>query len=609
MSARMLSIAASLLLPIFVFGNDLLPGLDADSAGISMSRQRIAQAIEQHGMPSAGQLVVVYFTAKDRQPAADYVGRIRRIVNETAGFYESELARHGFPDRQLNVRRDQDGEVSIITVTGQRDDKDYGKSAGQAVRGEVVKVLRQQGVNADTSVLLMFCNMMDYDPINSTIAHHSPYYGGGSHLSGNAWQCDSEILDPKRFTDPTPIRDGEYGRITIGRHNSIFIGGTIHELGHALSLPHCRQRADQQQKFGTALMGSGNRTYAQQLRGEGPGTFLTLAHAFRLAAHPVFNPRVHVDVAKRAEVTWSNMRVDAVAERAIGVRGQVSSTIPVHAVVAYFDPAGGGDYDATTATAVPAADGTFALRSGQLRAGTAGELRLFACHVTGSTSRQSMRYAVDQDGTVDLTSIQLAVQLKPMIEALRRADLPSARSQLDQIAQDDRSIRQLGQRVLDRFEAHAAVDDRRQQLSPADVPAGETTIPLSKLKPTSAKVGWLRPTYDAVADRERLLSVAGDYFASGIYAHANAAHRYQLGGKWKRLTGRCGMQTGRLGKVDFRIVGDGKELWSARGVEDGPAKSFEIDVAAINTLELIVSDGGNGKNSDWGVWIEPTLER
>jgi hypothetical protein len=609
MSTRKLSIAAILLLPSFLFGSDAPPGLDADAAAIAVSEQRIARAIEQHGIPSPGQLVVVYFTANDRPPAADYVARIRRIITETAGFYESELARHGFPNRTLNVRRDDDGKVSITTVTGQREDKDYGKSSGQAVRREVVEVLRKQGVDADRSVLLMFCNMMDYDPINSTITHHSPYYGGGSHLSGNAWQCDSEILDPKRFTDPTPLRDGQYGRITIGRHNSIFIGGTIHELGHALSLPHCRQRADQQQKSGIALMGSGNRTYAQQLRGEGPGTFLTLAHAFRLAAHPVFHSRVHADVAKRADVNWSNLRVGAVAERSIGVRGQVSSPIPVHAVVAYFDPDGGGDYDATTATAVPADDGTFALRSGPLRAGKAGELRLFACHINGSTSRQSMRYAVEQNGTLDLTAIRLALELKPMIEALRRNDLPSAGTQLDRIAQHDRSLRQLGQRVLDRFATHAAVEHRRQPLSPADVPAGEKTIPLSRCQPADAEVGWLRPTYDAIADRERLLSVAGDYYASGIYAHAPAAHRYQLGGNWQRLTGQCGMQTGRLGKVDFRIVGDGKELWSARGVEDGPPRAFQIDLTAINTLELIVTDGGNGKSGDWGVWIEPTLHR
>ena len=41
------------------------------------------------------------------------------------------------------------------------------------------------------------------------------------------------------------MQDGEYGRISMGKHNSIFIGGVAHELGHALSLPHNKERPDE----------------------------------------------------------------------------------------------------------------------------------------------------------------------------------------------------------------------------------------------------------------------------------------------------------------------------------------------------------------------------
>lgn len=84
------------------------------------------------------------------------------------------------------------------------------------------------------------------------------------------------------------LRDGQYGRISLGKYNSIFVGGVCHELGHALGLPHNMERPDEQKAFGTALMGSGNRTYGDNLRDEGRGSFLTLGEGLRLAAHPLF---------------------------------------------------------------------------------------------------------------------------------------------------------------------------------------------------------------------------------------------------------------------------------------------------------------------------------
>ena len=73
--------------------------------------------------------------------------------------------------------------------------------------------------------------------------------------------------------------------------------------------------------------------------------------------------------------------------KAIHVSGVVKGDPPVYAVVAYFDPEGGSDYDATTATAVPAADGQFSLSSDALQAGKQGELRLFPLHANGSAAQ------------------------------------------------------------------------------------------------------------------------------------------------------------------------------------------------------------------------------
>ena len=574
------------------------------AADIKLVDQRITDG-RQNAIDSPAKVVVVYFTPKDLPPAKNHTARIRRIVQTTAEFYESELARHGFANRKMNLHRDADNKIAIIDIVGK--EHNYDKPDGRKIRDEIIPVLRRSKIDSRKSVLLMFCNLMDYDEKKSTISHHSPYYGGGSYLSGNAWQCDSEILDPLRFTDRTPIRDGEYGKITIGRHNSIFIGGVVHELGHALSLPHCRQRSDEAVR-GTALMGSGNQTFRQELRNEGRGTFLTQTHALRLAAHPVFTSKVAAGLRDRPEANWDALRVDVAPDNTIRVRGKLSANVPAHAIVAYFDPSGRGDYDSTTASAFPDADGRFEFRSGQLKAGTSGELRLFSCHINGATTRRAMDYRIDSAGRPDLSNIRLQLELSSMIDVLRRGDATEAARQLDKIAGNDGELKSIGQQVLDRF-IKRDENAKANSVEAASIADSTKTIPLSILKPRSAKVGWIRPTYDRVPENDALLSFGGDYFARGIYAHAPAKHVYSLNQKWKRLSGQCGLQAGHGGKVDFEIVGDGKLLWNKRGAGPGQGSKFDVDIANVKELELVVTDGGNGTGADWGVWIEPTLTR
>ncbi|MCM2371210.1 NPCBM/NEW2 domain-containing protein [Aporhodopirellula aestuarii] len=575
----------------------------ADVDELTVAAERIAESIAEGAVASTGRVTVVYFTPSDRDPALRHVERIRRIVSEAAGFYERELRRHGFDGRRMNVLRNDRGEIDIIDVVGAGQGGDYGKPDGDKIRNEIVPVLETRGIDPARSVILLFCNLMDYDAAKGTISHHSPYYGGGSYLSGTAWQCDSEILDPLRFRDLTPLHDGEYGAITIGRHNSIFIGGVIHELGHALALPHCRQREDEAVR-GTALMGAGNRTYAQELRGEGRGTFLTQAHALQLAAHPVFNRQMTKDLTKRAPADWSDLKIDATDDNQIRIRGTVQSEIPIHGVVAYFDPDGRGDYDATTATAVPDEQGRFAMRSGPLRP-LNGELRLTACHVNGSKSGRSLFYRIRNDGSPDLSAIRLELELAPMINSLRRSNYDAAEASLVEIAAGDESLLRIGRQVLDRFRE----SDSHEMIGLGMVDAEKRSISLSKIKPTSERVGWLRPVYDAVPEKAKLLSLGGEYFAQGIYAHAPAKHVYAIQRQWNRLVGRCGVQDGHGGNVVFQIIGDDRLRWSSRVIGAGQGGRFDLDISDITTLSLVVSDSGDGNGGDWGVWIEPTLTR
>lgn len=119
-----------------VAAQSLSPQADADA--IAMAAQRIQSNSDRTGIDSPGQIVVAYFTPRDRKPAANHTERIRRIVEEAANFYHRELNRHGFQERQMEVLRNSDGKVDVIDVIGMDKDEDYDKPDGQKIRNETI---------------------------------------------------------------------------------------------------------------------------------------------------------------------------------------------------------------------------------------------------------------------------------------------------------------------------------------------------------------------------------------------------------------------------------------------------------------------------------------
>ncbi|MAG93827.1 MAG: glycosyl hydrolase family 98 [Planctomycetaceae bacterium] len=517
-------------------------------------------------------------------------------------FYAREMERMGFGDRSLNLKYGTDKKLTLHEVRGQHKTAHYAVQSGNEIRRECLPALKEAEIDAGTETILIFCNLATWDEKQRRFTHKSPYYAGGSYRSGTAWQLDSPELDSFNLKLKKPIiRDGQYGRISLGKHNSIFIGGIAHELGHALGLPHCAARPDEANR-GTALMGSGNRTYGDEIRREGRGSFLTLAHALRLASHPQFSGSVKgLNAVATSSIGDLSIRAGG---RSIRVSGIVKGEPPIYAVVAYFDPDGGNDYDSTTATAVPAADGRFSLSSSALRRSKPGQLRLFPLHVNGSAAGQMSRtkfrypYHIADDGTPDLTMVQLRVELAPVLAALARNDHAAAR----ELATKVKSTK-----------AAAIAGNLTRRDAPTKTPAvydgEEATIALTSLKPKSARVGWERPTYNHIPDRTLLLESGGQLFETGIYAHAPARHIYELGGKWQSLEGQAGLASGHTGSVQFEIKGDGMTLWKSRVLRAGRVQGYKVRLDGIRQLELLTDPTSDGPGSDWSLWLEPVLAR
>jgi hypothetical protein len=556
-------------------------------------------------------LHIVYWTPADREPAEAYAPRLQRMLEHIQAFYAREMTRLGFGPRTIQLQKDAGDKLIIHLVTGAGPYADYNVQSGNKIKQECLPALKKAGVDVDNETIVIFCNMADWDAEKRVLRHRSPYYAGGDFQRGTAWQLDSPILDTLNLEKKEPkMHDGQYGHISIGKHNSIFIGGIAHELGHSLGLPHDKERSDERALFGTALMGSCNRSYGDELRGEGKGSFLTLAHGLRLASHPQFSGSVkQLKTRAKAKLLEPTIRADG---KGFVFTGKMDGELPIYAVVAYMDPEGGGDYNATTTSAIPDADGRFVLNCQALAPGKVGELRLVACFVNGAGSGNvgawspfKFPYTVKRDGTPEITTLSQRLCLTPLIDAVNRNDRDEMKKGIAFLRAHatDEASKEMATRLMQ------SVNPSFKAVPPDQVPMTTKTAALSDLEPSSEKVGWLTPTRGRVPDPQALFESAGRLYPSGIYAHAPARHTFPLGGKWKTLRGKAGVYDSRNGSVVFVIKADGKDLYRSELTRSGKICDYAVSLDGVKELELLVEGGGDGFGSDWGLWLEPELSR
>lgn len=579
------------------------------------SPTEVARAVDVlakwHGENREGEsrvLHLVYWTPSDRKPVARYRERLSGIMRHIRDFYAGEMERLGLGERSFNLEEDRDGLLRIHLVRGEAPYADYAVESGGRIKTECLPVLEENGIDPERETIMIFCNLATWDGEKREFRHKSPYYASGGPRNGTAWQLDTPTISIEQLSLKEPIiNDGQYGDIPLGKHNSIFIGGIAHELGHALGLPHCRETPGQKNTLGTALMGSGNRTYGDELRGEGKGSFLTLAHALRLASHPQFSGSARgLNLPATTKIEDLSL---SVAGSQIAVRGRIESSIPVYAVVAYFDPAGGGDYNAFTATAIPDGKGAFQLHSPALTPETSGELRLFPLLVNGMIARGGMSrtpfrypYEVDGAGTPDLSHYEFGQQLAPLLEALAKGEKDSIREEKEALSRSpDPLLREIAASVTGNGEPSLP--------SPGKLSADLTEVALSDCTAEAVSVGWATPSVNRLPGPPFVLQSAGALYAAGIYAHAPAVHRWKLEGRWKRISGRAGLADHKGGSVVFSIHVDGKEKWRSRTMRAGERSQYRVDLEGAGEIELRVEDGGDGNGADWGLWLDPVLTR
>ena len=624
---RSLSLLAGLMLCCTVVR---LPAVDSipESQQAALARKILDDYRGTNAVVTVKKLHVIYFTPADRAPEPHYQERLDAMLEDIRAFYRDGMVRAGFGPETFDLDRDAAGKLIIHLAKGAEPESAYPRPSGarQSGAGDALSrkkiydtckpVLDAAGISLDTETVLIICNLADWNGLLRTFSHHSPFMGLADQTSGLCFAVDSVIENAADLSDQSHnLYDGEYGDESLGKFNTIFIGGIAHELGHAFSLPHCGERADERLR-GHSLMGMGNHYYREELREEGPGAFLPMASTMKLAARPLFS-KIDQAGAQKPALVRSELQLSTNVTRtglvgrpgALRLDGTVLGTPPVYGVIAYFDTAHDGGYQSPTATAVPDEQGRFAIEISDLATGHNGELRVEYCHVNGGTSVRRRAYRITPENTLDETGPEIINTLAPLVRIINRGDLKAA--QVEQGRIEKSTAPELARNIAQKL---AATLEPGPKPVPSKVPETINRVFLGDVAWKTATVGWLKPTANRIPANDEVdspLLDAGKFYATGLFAHAPSRYVFELGGKWKQLRGAAGLHAAKQdgGSVEFILKADDKEIFHSHVIHGANLARYEVDVTGVKTLELIVGDGDDGNSNDWGLWLDPTLSR
>ncbi|ULH17586.1 NPCBM/NEW2 domain-containing protein (plasmid) [Deinococcus sp. KNUC1210] len=106
----------------------------------------------------------------------------------------------------------------------------------------------------------------------------------------------------------------------------------------------------------------------------------------------------------------------------------------------------------------------------------------------------------------------------------------------------------------------------------------------------------------------RPLTIGGQVFAKGLGVHAAADVRYTLGGACSTFNASVGVddEVGSRGSVVFEVWNGTTTLLYSSGLLTGAdvAKPVSLDISGVQTLRLVVTDGGNGITNDHADWAD-----
>ncbi|MFJ1613283.1 MULTISPECIES: NPCBM/NEW2 domain-containing protein [unclassified Streptomyces] len=141
-------------------------------------------------------------------------------------------------------------------------------------------------------------------------------------------------------------------------------------------------------------------------------------------------------------------------------------------------------------------------------------------------------------------------------------------------------------------------------------PAGDSY--LSDLPRVSATNGWGPVEQDTSNGESKAgdgnpITIGGTVFAKGLGVHADSAVEFYTGGVCDAVTAQVGVDDEKetRGTVAFEVRADGRKVASTGVLTQAmPAQSLSADVRGAQVVRLVVTDGGDGTDSDHADWAD-----
>jgi hypothetical protein len=229
----------------------------------------------------AAQIRLAYFVPRDRKPVGEYERKIRNIVSIVAEFYRQDLRAKGYKTEGLQFETGKGAEPLIHLVKGDREATYYNNAPRYDANVQwtrLVPEIRAKVGDPERQVIVVFTETCDEGPAEhlwpGVIARgaYNSAEGGLAIYSAHLLRdelCAANVEAQKQLMfDTTPLRGRKAWGHKMDSPRGEFVedgmGAVIHELGHALGLPHDR-RDDARD-----VMGNGFRNlrwnFAEQLR-------------------------------------------------------------------------------------------------------------------------------------------------------------------------------------------------------------------------------------------------------------------------------------------------------------------------------------------------------